>query len=120
MADTNRLDKLSRGAGSVLGKELDSLHVVDLRRTLYNLLSPGQCFLILYCTEEYVRAEITAKCSTKHHRRFFLPVVIKLYNASPFCKRGVCRRLKLGNQICKLYPLYPNSVLCCLIFSVVV
>ncbi|KAL6471887.1 hypothetical protein MHYP_G00205370 [Metynnis hypsauchen] len=88
VADANRLNKLIRKAGDVVGVELDSLTAVSERRTLSKLqaiMDNGSH--PLYDTVMRQRTSFSArlilpKCTTECHRRSFLPVAIKLYNSS--------------------------------------
>jgi len=86
-ADANRLNKLIRKAGSVLGVELESLVEVSERRMLSKLLSTmDNASHPLHATLEsyqsiFSRRLILLRCTTKCHRRSFLPVAIKLYNS---------------------------------------
>ncbi|KAL6487605.1 hypothetical protein MHYP_G00042310 [Metynnis hypsauchen] len=88
VADANRLNKLIRKAGDVVGVELDSLTAVSERRTLSKLqaiMDNGSH--PLYDTVMRHRSTFSArlilpKCTTERHRKSFLPVAIKLYNSS--------------------------------------
>ncbi|KAL6478210.1 hypothetical protein MHYP_G00140450 [Metynnis hypsauchen] len=88
VADANRLNKLIRKAGDVVGVELDLLTAVSERRTLSKLqaiMDNGS--QPLYDTVMRHRSSFSArlilpKCTTERHRRSFLPVAIKLYNSS--------------------------------------
>jgi len=87
-ADANRLNKLIRKAGSVLGVELKSLGEVSERRMLSKLLSimdnashPLHSTLASY-QSTFSRRLRVPRCTTERHRSSFLPVAIKLYNSS--------------------------------------
>ncbi|KAI3373330.1 hypothetical protein L3Q82_006624 [Scortum barcoo] len=91
-ADTNRLNKLIRRAGSVLGVELESVEEVSERRMLRKLLSimdnvsqPLHATLTS-CQSSFSRLRPPRSC-TERHRRSFLPEAIRLYNSSPFSRR---------------------------------
>ncbi len=92
-ADTNKLNKLISKAASVLGGELESLVEVSERRMLRKLLSildntshPLHATLVS-CQSTFSSRLRPPKGTTERHRRSFLPVAIKLYNSSPFCRR---------------------------------
>ncbi len=88
VADANRLNKLIRKAAAVVGVELDSLTVVSERRMLSKLLAildntshPLHNVLSRYRSTSSQRL-IQPRCSTERHRKYFLPVSIRLYNSS--------------------------------------
>ena len=88
VADNNRLNKLIRRAGDVVGEELDTLTTVAERRMLSKLQSildnvthplddtPAQQMSI------FSGRLLSPRWTTECHRKSFLPVVIKLHNAS--------------------------------------
>jgi len=88
VADNNRLNKLIKRAGDVVGEQLDTLTTVAERR----MLSRFQSILDNYShplhetlvqqTSSFSRRLLLPRCTTEHHRKSFLPVVINLYNAS--------------------------------------
>ncbi|KAL3047767.1 hypothetical protein OYC64_021860 [Pagothenia borchgrevinki] len=91
-ADANRLNKLIRRAGSVLGVDQESLAVVSERRMLRKLLGildngshPLHATLVSYRNNfsHRLRSPMT---TTQRHRTSFLPVAIKLFNSSPLSK----------------------------------
>ncbi len=88
VADRNKLDKLIRRAGSVLGMELDPVHVVAERRMLSKfdsiLDNPSHPLhnVLVDQRSTFSQRMITAKCSTERFRRSFIPVAIRLYNSS--------------------------------------
>ncbi|XP_010777592.1 protein kinase C alpha type [Notothenia coriiceps] len=88
-ADANRLNKLIRRAGSVLGVDQESLAVVSEGRMLRKLLSildngshPLHATLVSY-RSTFSHRMISPITTTQHHKRSFLPVAIKLFNSSP-------------------------------------
>ena len=89
VADNNRLSKLIRRAGDVVGEELDTLTTVAERRMLSRLQSIlDNVSHPLYDTlaqqkSTFSRRLLLPRCTTERHRKSFLPVVINLYNASP-------------------------------------
>ena len=87
VADNNRLSKLIRRAGDVVGEELDTLTTVAERRMLSRLQSIlDNVSHPLYDTLPSRGApsaeDPSPRCTTERHRKSFLPVVINLYNAS--------------------------------------
>ena len=88
IADTNRLERLIRRAGDVVGEELDTLTTVAERRMLSRLQSIlDNVSHPLYDTlaqqrSTFSRRFLSPRCTTERHRKSFLPVAIKLYNAS--------------------------------------
>ena len=88
VADNNRLNKLIRRAGDVVGEELDTLTTVAERRMLSRLQSIlDNVAHPLYDTlaqqrSTFSRRLLSPRCTTERHRKSFLPVVINLYNAS--------------------------------------
>ncbi|KAF3693364.1 hypothetical protein EXN66_Car009040 [Channa argus] len=56
-----------------------------LLSVLDNPSHPVHCVLAAQ-RRTFSHSLITVKCSTEPHRRFFLPVAIKLFNSSAFCK----------------------------------
>lgn len=88
VADSNRLNKLIRKAGDVIGVKLDSLESVMERRMLEKLQSilentthPLHQFLVQHRSTRTGRLRLPTS-KTERHRRSFLPVAIKLYNSS--------------------------------------
>lgn len=88
VADANRLNKLIRKASNVVGVELDSLAVVSERRMLSKLhaildnVSHPLHYVLLKHKSTFSERFILPKCTTERHRKSFLPMAIKLYNAS--------------------------------------
>jgi hypothetical protein len=86
--DANKLNKLIRKAGNVVGVKLDSLSVVPERRMLSKLnvivdnVSHPLYDLLLKHRSTFSARLILPKCTTERHRKSFLPVAIKLYNSS--------------------------------------
>ena len=87
-ADTNRLDKLLRRAGSVLGTSLEPVSAVAEKRMLSKLLSimdnashPLHDTLVRQ-RSTFSNRLILPRCTTERHRRSFLPTAIRLYNDS--------------------------------------
>ena len=78
--DNNRLNKLIRRAGDVMGEKLDTLMTVAERR----MLSKRQSILdnvthSLYDTlAQQMSTFSRMRCTTERHRKSFLPVVIKI------------------------------------------
>ena len=87
-ADANRLNRLIRKAGDVVGAELDTLTAVSDRKMLskvWMILQHGSHPLhnaLVKQRSTFSERLIAAKCTTEHHRKSFLPVAIKLYNSS--------------------------------------
>lgn len=88
VADSNRLNKVIRKAGDVIGVKLDSLESVMERRMLEKLQSilentthPLHQFLVQHRSTRTGRLRLPTS-KTERHRRSFLPVAIKLYNSS--------------------------------------
>ena len=88
IADTNRLERLIRRAGDVVGEELDTLTTVAERRMLSrfqsildNVSHPLYDTLALQ-RSTFSRRFLSPRCTTERHRKSFLPVAIKIYNAS--------------------------------------
>lgn len=88
VADSNRLNKVIRKAGDVIGVKLDSLESVMERRMLEKLQSilentthPLHQFLVQHRSTRTGRLRLPTS-KTKRHRRSFLPVAIKLFNSS--------------------------------------
>ena len=88
VAETNRLQKLIRRAGDVVGEELDTLATVAERRMLSRLQSIfDNVSHPLYDTLAQQRSTssrrfLSPRCTTERHWKSFLPVAIQLYNAS--------------------------------------
>ena len=88
VADNNRLSKLIRRASDVVGEELDTLTTVAERRMLSRLQSIlDNVSHPLYDTLNQMRSSFSSRlllprCTTERHRKSFLPVVARLYNAS--------------------------------------
>ena len=85
--DTNRLNKIIKKAGHVVGEELDSLTVVSERRMLSKILTildfpshPLHKVLVSY-KSSFSNRLLLPRCSTERHRKSFLPVAIKLLNS---------------------------------------
>lgn len=88
VADSNRLNKLIRKAGDVIGVKLDSLESVMERRMLEKLQSILENtthalhqFLVQHRSTRTGRLRLPTS-KTERHRRSFLPVAIKLFNSS--------------------------------------
>ncbi|KAJ0033751.1 hypothetical protein NQD34_000858 [Periophthalmus magnuspinnatus] len=85
--DTNRLNKIIRKAGHVVGEELDSLTVVSDRRMLTKvrtiLDSPLHPLheVLANLKSSFSHRLLLPRCSTERHRKSFLPVAIKLLNS---------------------------------------
>lgn len=69
VADNNRLHKLIRRAGDVVGEKLD-----NVTHPLYDTLAQQR--------STFSGRLLSPRCTTERHRKSFLPVIIKLYNAS--------------------------------------
>ena len=88
VADTNRLNRLIKRAGDVVGEELDTLTTVADRRMLSRLRTiMDNASHPLFSTlaqrrSSFSRRLLLPRCTTERHRKSFLPVVIKLYNLS--------------------------------------
>lgn len=88
----NKLNKLIRKADSVAGVKLDSLEVVAEQRTLSKLLAIlDNTSHPLHATLEKQKGTFSGRLlqlrSVKEpHVRSFLPIAIRLYNESPFCR----------------------------------
>ncbi|XP_035030944.1 putative nuclease HARBI1 [Hippoglossus stenolepis] len=87
----NRLNKLFGTAGSVLGVELQSLLEVTERRMLRKLLSIIDCLSTHACHTDVTLQHPqwwteTNGSTTEHHKKSVLPVAIRLYDSSPFCR----------------------------------
>uniref|UniRef100_A0A1A8PFW7 Reverse transcriptase domain-containing protein n=1 Tax=Nothobranchius pienaari TaxID=704102 RepID=A0A1A8PFW7_9TELE len=92
IADANRLNKLIRRAGSVLGVRLENLEEVSERRMLKKLLSimdnpshPMHAHMMDHRSTRSKRL-IAPKCRTDRHRKSFVPVAIGLFNSSSPCR----------------------------------
>ena len=87
-SDTNRLDKIIKKAGSVLGLRLESFETVVERRTLNKLLSiMDNDQHPLHHTVDRQRSTFShrlllLRCRRDRYRKFFLPHAITLYNNS--------------------------------------
>ena len=88
VADANRLNKLNRKAGDVVGVKLDSLTAVSERRMLrklhviLNFDSHPLHNVLNERRSSFSERLIPPRCTTERHRKSFLPVAIKLYNSS--------------------------------------
>ena len=88
VADTNRLDKLIRRAGEVVGEKLDSLTIVAERRmlsrlqTILDIVSQPLYNTLAQQRSSFSRRPLSLRCNTERHSKSFLPLVIRLYNAS--------------------------------------
>ncbi len=87
-ADENKINKLLKKAGSVLGTNLDSVSVVAERRMLNRLLAimdnPSHP---LHNTLARQRSSFSnrftlPRCTTERHRCSFLPTAMRLYNST--------------------------------------
>lgn len=90
--DAERMNKLVRKAGSVLGSELESFTSVAERRTLNKLLTimdnvhhPLHSAVIRQRSTFSGRL-LSQTCSTDRFRRSFVPQAIRLYNSSQHSK----------------------------------
>ena len=92
-SDTNRLNKLIKKAGSVIGVKPDTFEAVVERRTLNKLLSimdnPDHP---LHHTLDRQRSSfsnrlIQLRCHKDRYRKSFLPQAITVYNASHLSNR---------------------------------
>ncbi len=87
-SDTNRLDKIIKKAGSVLGLRLESFETVVERRTLNKLLSiMDNDQHPLHHTVDGQRSTFShrllqLRCRRDRYRKSFLPHAITLYNNS--------------------------------------
>ncbi|XP_068566954.1 uncharacterized protein [Cebidichthys violaceus] len=90
--DTNRLNKLVKKAGSIIGCKLDSLEQVVERRTLKKLSSilDNQDHPLHHLLQgqrsTFSNRMIQLRCHKDRYRRTFLPTAIRLYNKSPRAK----------------------------------
>ncbi|KAI4875625.1 hypothetical protein NFI96_009276 [Prochilodus magdalenae] len=86
----NKLNKLVKKAGSVIGLKLDTLEVVADKRTLNKLLAvmDNASHPLHYAVEKQwsmFSGRLRQLCCAKERRvRFFLPTAIRLYNESPY------------------------------------
>ncbi|KAL0187591.1 hypothetical protein M9458_014690, partial [Cirrhinus mrigala] len=85
--DINRLNRIIRKAGHVVGEELDSLTEVSERRMLSKIKTildfpshPLHTVLTSYRSTFSNRLRLP-RCTTERHRKSFLPVSIKLLNS---------------------------------------
>ena len=92
-SDANRLNKLIRKAGSIIGCRQDTFQSVVERRTLNKLLSimdnPDHP---LHHTIDRQRSTFSRRlrqlrCLKERYRKSFLPQAISLYNSSSVCDR---------------------------------
>lgn len=85
-ADEDRINKLLKKAGSVLGSNLDPVRAVAERRMLKRLLAimdnPSHPLYDTVDSQRSVFSDcfILPQCSTERHRRSFLPTAMTLYN----------------------------------------
>ena len=93
-ADARKISRIIRKAGSILGVQLDSLVVVSERRMLcilHNILDNNAHPLHQVLTSSrstFSNRLILPRCNTERQRKSFLPVAIRLFNASTFgCRR---------------------------------
>ncbi|KAI4896520.1 hypothetical protein NFI96_029536, partial [Prochilodus magdalenae] len=88
----NKLNKLVKKAGSVIGLKLDTLEVVAEKRTLNKLLAVmNNAFHPLHCAVEKQRSTFSGRlrqlrCAKERRVRSFLPTAIRLYNESPYSR----------------------------------
>ena len=88
VADTNRLNKLIRRAGELVGEELDSLTTMAEKRMLSRLqaildnVSHPLYDTLAQQRSSFSRRLLSLRCNTECHSKSLLPVVIRLYNAS--------------------------------------
>ncbi|KAI4898558.1 hypothetical protein NFI96_004317 [Prochilodus magdalenae] len=84
----NKLNKLVKKAGSVIGLKLDTLEVVAEKRTLNKLLAVmDNASHPLHCAVEKQRSTFSGRlrqlrCAKERRVRSFLPTAIRLYNDS--------------------------------------
>ena len=92
-SDTNRLNKLIKTAGSVIGCKMDEFEAVVERRTMNKLLSimdnPDHP---LHLTPDRQRSAVSnrlmqRRCHKDRYRKSFLPRASRLYNTSPLSDR---------------------------------
>ncbi|KAI4903673.1 hypothetical protein NFI96_008971 [Prochilodus magdalenae] len=88
----NKLNKLVKKAGSVIGLKLDTLEVVAEKRTLNKLLAVmDNASHPLHCAVEKQRSTFSGRlrqlrCAKERRVRSFLPTAIRLYNESPYSR----------------------------------
>ena len=88
VADNNRLNKLIRRAIDVVGEELDTLTTVAERRMQSRLQSNlDNVTHTLYDTlaqqmSTFSGRLLSPRCTTEHHRKSFLPVIIHSWSMS--------------------------------------
>ncbi|XP_072555081.1 uncharacterized protein nin [Paramormyrops kingsleyae] len=90
-ATDDRLKKLIRKVGSILGEGLDTIGTVVKRRILSRLQS-----IMVRQTSRFSETP-RYKCSTKHLRKSFLPTVIRLYNQNTTL--GTCAILPISRNL---------------------
>ena len=87
-SDTNRLDKIIKKAGSVLGLRLESFESVVERRTLKKLLSiidndqHPLHHTVVRQRSTFSHRLLQLRCRRDRYRKSFLPHAITLYNIS--------------------------------------
>ncbi|XP_068441989.1 uncharacterized protein [Clinocottus analis] len=92
--DTNRLNKLVKKAGSIIGCKQEHLEQVVERRTLKKLLSildhPHHPLhqLLQGQRSTFSKRLITLRCHKDRYRKAFLPTAIRLYNKSLESRSG--------------------------------
>lgn len=86
MDDKNRINKMIRKAGSVMGFTPDSLEVIVEKRTRAKLKMilcyeghPQNCIFSGLKSSFSGRLEIP-QCSTERFRRFFIPTAVRFFN----------------------------------------
>ncbi|KAI4898937.1 hypothetical protein NFI96_007064 [Prochilodus magdalenae] len=88
----NKLNKLVKKAGSVIGLKLDTLEVVAEKRTLNKLLAVmDNASHPLHCAVGKQRSTFSGRlrqlrCAKECRFRSFLPTAIRLYNESPYSR----------------------------------
>ena len=87
-ADGNKINRIIKKAGSILGVRLDSLAMVSESRMLgklHSILDNNAHPLHQVLTSSrstFSNTLIPPRCNTERHRKYFLPVAIRLHNAS--------------------------------------
>ena len=93
--DTNRLNKLVKKAGSIIGCKQDYLEQVVERRTLKKLLSildnPDHPLhhLLQGQRSTFSKRFLQLRCHKDRYRKTFLPTAIRLYNKSSLARSSV-------------------------------
>ena len=91
--DTNRINKLIRKAGTIVGQNLETFESVRDRRSLNKLLSildnPSHPLHDTLQSRQSSHSSrlLQLRCHKERFRRSFLPFSISLYNSSSLCNR---------------------------------